>query len=96
MRSVSSDQQYRAEFDAVVTFANGGGLTAEGFRVDLPGPDVGPEQVAALFAASLGLLMTGGSDFHGDPAHGMRPGTVTLPAAEWERLGAARRRHVER
>jgi kynurenine formamidase len=58
MRSVPSDQQFRAEFDAVVTFANGGGLTAEGFRVDLPGPDLGPEQVAALFTASLGLLMT--------------------------------------
>jgi predicted metal-dependent phosphoesterase TrpH len=45
-------------------------------------------------ASELGLLMTGGSDFHGDPTHGIEPGTSTLPAAEWQRLNAARRRHV--
>ncbi len=50
--------EYRAQFDAVVTFANGGGLRAEGFRVDVPGPDVTSEEVAALFVAALGLLMT--------------------------------------
>jgi hypothetical protein len=37
-------------------------------------------------ARDLNLLLTGGSDFHGDPAHGLEPGSVTLPAAEWERL----------
>jgi predicted metal-dependent phosphoesterase TrpH len=37
-------------------------------------------------AASLGLLTTGGSDFHGDPAHGPSPGSVTLPPSEWQRL----------
>ena len=45
-------------------------------------------------ASELGLLMTGGSDFHGDPTHGIEPGTSTLPATEWQRLNAARRRHV--
>jgi predicted metal-dependent phosphoesterase TrpH len=45
-------------------------------------------------ASELGLLMTGGSDFHGDPTHGIEPGTATLPAVEWQRLNAARRRHV--
>ena len=50
--------EYRVQFDAVVTFANGGGLRAEGFRVDVAGPDVTAEEVAALFVASLGLLMT--------------------------------------
>ena len=49
--------EYRAQFDATVTFANGGGLTAEEFRVDVPGPDVSDEEVAALFIASLSLLM---------------------------------------
>jgi predicted metal-dependent phosphoesterase TrpH len=39
-------------------------------------------------ARNLNLLLTGGSDFHGDPAHGLEPGSVTLPAAEWERLKA--------
>jgi kynurenine formamidase len=50
--------EYRAQFDAVVTFANGGGLRAEGFRVDVAGPDVTAEEVGTLFVASLGLLMT--------------------------------------
>jgi predicted metal-dependent phosphoesterase TrpH len=47
-------------------------------------------------AGELGLLTTGGSDFHGDPAHGFEPGTATLPADEWERLEAARHRHAAR
>jgi len=45
-------------------------------------------------ATELGLLMTGGSDFHGDPAHGIEPGASTLPPPEWQRLNAARRRHA--
>jgi arylformamidase len=49
--------QYRAQFDATVTFSNGGALHAEAFRVDLPSPDTGEQEVAALFVASLGLLM---------------------------------------
>jgi 3',5'-nucleoside bisphosphate phosphatase len=61
-----------------------------------------PDHDAALvahyveLARTLGVLVTGGSDFHGDPAHGTAPGAVTLPAAAWERLAAARRRHVQR
>ena len=47
-------------------------------------------------ATELGLLMTGGSDFHGDPAHGIEPGIATLPAEEWQRLSAARHRHAAR
>jgi predicted metal-dependent phosphoesterase TrpH len=42
-------------------------------------------------ALEHGLLMTGGTDFHADPASSLRVGTVTLPPAEWERLAAARR-----
>jgi len=45
-------------------------------------------------ALSLGLLMTGGSDFHGEPGHGIEPGASTLPAEEWQRLAAARYRHA--
>jgi arylformamidase len=51
-------QQYRASFDAVVRFSNGGGLTAEGFRVDVPSASVSDAEIGALFVASLGLLMT--------------------------------------
>jgi predicted metal-dependent phosphoesterase TrpH len=56
-----------------------------------------PDHDAALVqeyvdvAHRLQLLLTGGSDFHGDPGHGCEPGSVTLPAAEWERLQARRR-----
>jgi 3',5'-nucleoside bisphosphate phosphatase len=42
------------------------------------------------------LLVTGGSDFHGDPAHGLEPGASTLPADDWARLYAARDRHAVR
>ncbi len=41
-------------------------------------------------AADLGLLVTGGSDFHGDASHAPSPGSVTLPADAWARLRAAR------
>jgi len=50
--------EYRASFDASISFSNGGDLTARGFRVDVPSPDVGEAEIAALFVASLGLLMT--------------------------------------
>jgi arylformamidase len=50
--------EYRASFDATISFSNGGGLTAHGFRVDVPSPDVSEAEFAALFVASLGLLMT--------------------------------------
>lgn len=43
-------------------------------------------------AASFGLVVTGGSDYHADTAHGGGPpGKVCLPAAEYQRLCAARR-----
>jgi predicted metal-dependent phosphoesterase TrpH len=44
-------------------------------------------------ASTLGLLMTGGSDFHGDPSHGSTPGAVALPEPEWQRLTERRRLH---
>jgi arylformamidase len=49
---------YRASFDATIRFANGGDLSAHGFRVDIPAFDTGEDVIAALFVASLGLLMT--------------------------------------
>jgi arylformamidase len=50
--------EYRAAFDAQVTFSNGGDLAVHGFRVDVPGADIGEAGIAALFVASLGLLLT--------------------------------------
>jgi kynurenine formamidase len=49
--------EYRASFDAEVTFLNGGGLQAQRFRLDVPGAEVSEEQLANLFVAHLGLLM---------------------------------------
>jgi len=55
-----------------------------------------PSQVThyAAVAAALDLLCTGGSDFHGDPARALAPGSATLPADQWNRLLAARDRHA--
>ncbi|MDG4836744.1 cyclase family protein [Micromonospora sp. WMMD967] len=50
-------EQWRAQFDAEVSFANGGGLRTEGFRLDIPGQDISDEDLAALFVRHLGLLM---------------------------------------
>ncbi|HEY3382701.1 MAG TPA: PHP domain-containing protein [Vicinamibacterales bacterium] len=38
-------------------------------------------------ARTLGLAMSGGSDYHGDPSHGPeRPGSVTLPVEAFDEL----------
>jgi arylformamidase len=50
--------EYRAEFDADVTFLNGGGLQAQGFKLDVPDPEITEDQLASLFVRQLGLLMT--------------------------------------
>ena len=64
----------------------------------------GPEHVQRYreMAVQLGMLITGGSDFHGDPP-GRPPrarprllGGVTLPAADFERLESARRGRAAR
>lgn len=47
----------------------------------------------ARLAERLGLLVTGGSDYHADPGRAVEPGCATLPPADWERLSAARARH---
>jgi kynurenine formamidase len=56
----SAVTEYRARFDADVEFANGGRLTAEGFRLDLPGPELSYEQIAELFVRHLGLALVSG------------------------------------
>jgi len=51
------EPEYRAQFDATVTFSNGGELSARDFRVDVPHAEVSTAEVGALFVASLSLLM---------------------------------------
>lgn len=43
------------------------------------------------FAERLNLLITGGSDYHGDDSHGGGPGSVSLPREAFERLKARRK-----
>lgn len=50
---------YRAHFDAVIAFANGGGLTAEAFRLDLPSPDLDEAEIGRLLVQHLGLALVG-------------------------------------
>ena len=55
-----------------------------------PDHDAEAVQRYVRLARDLGLHLTGGSDFHGDPRHGLTPGSVILPAEEWGRLTALR------
>jgi kynurenine formamidase len=56
---VRADEQWRIEFDAEVTFVNGGGLQAWGFRLDIPGDAISDADLGELFVRHLGLLMVG-------------------------------------
>jgi kynurenine formamidase len=84
--------EYRASFDASVSFANGGGLTVHGFRVDVPDPGIGEAGIAALFVASLGLLMTesvelGNVEILAEPHQGTRGGPSDRTAGPPSRGG---------
>ncbi|WP_150307470.1 cyclase family protein [Planctomonas psychrotolerans] len=50
---------YRAVFDARISFVNGGGLSAEGFRLDVAGANVSEAEVARLLVQHLGLTLVG-------------------------------------
>jgi len=51
--------QFRAVFDVHISFINGGGLTADGFRLDVPERDISPSEVARLLVQHLGLALVG-------------------------------------
>ncbi|MBP2319803.1 kynurenine formamidase [Kibdelosporangium banguiense] len=51
--------EWRVQFDAEVTFSNGGALQAQEFRLDIPGDDIGDVELGELFVRHLGLLMAG-------------------------------------
>ncbi len=78
--------EYRASFDATVQFSNGGDLAVHGFRVDVPGPDIDQAGIAALFVASLGLLLTETAELSNvevfaEPHRGTRGGPADRGAA---------------
>ncbi|MEU8263537.1 cyclase family protein [Micromonospora sp. NPDC048999] len=92
--------EFRAQFDAEVSFANGGGLRVDGFRLDIPGREISDEDLGALFVRHLGLLMVAEvridhKTIIEEPHKG---GRGTRPAGAVEAgnpAGAAQRRLVE-
>jgi predicted metal-dependent phosphoesterase TrpH len=82
----------RTRIDARIPALRDSGLDAlEAYHSD---HDTAAADGYRRMADDLGLLVTGGSDYHGDPAHGVSIGSATLPAEAWHRLHAARHRHA--
>jgi kynurenine formamidase len=78
--------EYRAQFDAEVTFSNGGGLQVQDFRLDIPGDSISSDDLAALLTRHLGLLMVGSVSFTNlsiiaEPHKGSRGGPSETAAA---------------
>ncbi|NNC13908.1 cyclase family protein [Planctomonas sp. JC2975] len=93
--------EYRAHFDATVEFVNGGSLTVEGFRLDLPGDDsraarLDADAVARLFVQHLGLALVGRVELRDlviveEPHRGSRGMSVTETADAVRPVDGARR-----
>jgi 3',5'-nucleoside bisphosphate phosphatase len=82
----------RTQIDARIPALRDAGLDAlEAYHSD---HDVAAAARYHQMADDLGLLITGGSDFHGDPVYGVSIGGSTLPPESWHRLHAARHRHA--
>jgi kynurenine formamidase len=54
---VTTTPEVRAQFDAEVTFRNGGGLEAHGFRLDIVSAQTTDDALAEAFVRELGLVM---------------------------------------
>jgi kynurenine formamidase len=82
--------QYRAEFDATVTFRNGGGLQTQGFRVDVPNADATEAEISALFLAACRLLLVDRVTLSGvrifAEQHLGTPGGPSEPGRRWVEL----------
>jgi kynurenine formamidase len=50
---------YRAHFDFDVRFANGGGLTGQAFRLDVPSTEISERELELLLVTHLGLTLVG-------------------------------------
>ena len=53
---------HRVKFDFTVHFTNGGSLSAQDFRLDIPDADIADDQLAAYLIADMRLLMAGRVD----------------------------------
>ncbi|MDG6349445.1 hypothetical protein QAA18_11985 [Luteimonas sp. 8-5] len=54
--------EHRVKFDFVVHFTNGGSLSAQDFRLDIPGNDISDDELAAYLIRDMNLLMAGRVD----------------------------------
>lgn len=57
--------EYRAHFDFDIRFANGGGMSGTGFRLDLPSPDLAEDDIARLLVTHLGLALVDDVELRG-------------------------------
>lgn len=78
--------EYRVKFDFVVHFTNGGSLSAQDFRLDIPGSDISDDELAAYLIQDMRLLMAGQVDITNkqiiEEAHKRAPiSTTGLPRA---------------
>jgi kynurenine formamidase len=82
--------EYRAHFDATVAFANGGGLSAQGFRLDLPTGSETTDEIGRLFVQHLGLAMVGSVELANlaivEEAHKGSRGVETPPPGSASRI----------
>jgi arylformamidase len=78
--------EYRAHFDFDITFANGGSLTGEGFRLDLPSADLDADAIGLLLVRHLGLALVDTVDLRAlqivAEAHRGSRGVDTAPSTE--------------
>jgi predicted metal-dependent phosphoesterase TrpH len=74
----------KTDCDARIPGWRDAGLDAlEAFHSD---HDAAARQRYVEMAARFRMYITGGSDYHGVPEHGVEPGTATLPREYWEAL----------
>ena len=76
---------YRAVVDGTVSFSNGGRITVEGFRLDLPAPEATHAEIGQLLVGSLGLLLADDVQFDKveiveEPHKGTRGGPADMAA----------------
>jgi 3',5'-nucleoside bisphosphate phosphatase len=82
----------RTQIDARIPILRGAGLDAlEAYHSD---HDAAAADRYRRMADHLDLLTSGGSDYHGDPVHGVSIGSSPLPPDCWQRLYEARHRHA--
>jgi predicted metal-dependent phosphoesterase TrpH len=82
----------RTDIDARIPALCRAGLDAlEVHHSDHDGPLV---ERYLLMSLAAGVLVTGGSDFHGDPQQRRSPGSCVLPEPDWHRLKSAAASHA--